>query len=116
MPDEIRLPALAALLLLWGLVCALWQRRPGPSTAPRLIWRDATASGWSDWHSLRRISVDARHADILTAVRALARTDATAVQFAIVAHPADAPDYTLRVVFMSLETPAAPDRDFAAAP
>jgi len=53
---------------------------------------------------------------VLTAVRTLARDDATAVQFGIIAHPADAPDYTLRVLYMSHETPASPDRGLAATP
>jgi hypothetical protein len=78
-----------------------------------LIWRDATVAGWSDWHSLHGVSVDTDHSDVLSAVRTLARADATAVQFGIVAHPVDAPDYTLSVLFMSFETAVAPNRDLA---
>jgi|KBSSwiStaDraftv2_1062776.scaffolds.fasta_scaffold50889_4 hypothetical protein len=116
MPEELRLPAIATVLLISGLLCALRQARTGKSTTPTLVWRDATAEGWSEWHSLRDVSMDADHSDVLTAVRTLARDDATAVQFGIVAHPADAPDYTLRVLYMSHETPASPDRGLAATP
>jgi hypothetical protein len=113
MPEEMRLPAIAAAILMWGLVCALRQTRARRSTGPRLIWRQAGPSGWSDWLALKDIPASADYSFVLGAVRARAAGDATAVQFASVAHPADAPDYTLRVLFMSNERPATPDRDVA---
>jgi hypothetical protein len=111
MPEEIRLPVIAAALLVWGLVCALSQRRADTSAEPRLVWRQATANGWSDWHDLEGISASAEYSAVLREVRERASDDATAVQFACVAHPAGAPGYTLRVLFMSGVRTAGPDRD-----
>ena len=48
MPDELYLPLIAAAVLLWYLVSALRQQRTGRSAGPRLIWREATAAGWSE--------------------------------------------------------------------
>ena len=101
MPDELTLPLIAAGMLLWYLVCALRQRRTERSNVPVLVWREARVGGWSDWHELTALAPSADYTSVLSAVRASATPDATAVQFASVVQPADAPDYTLRVLFMS---------------
>jgi len=101
MPEELTLPIIAAAILLWYLVCALRQRRTERSNEPTLVWREARVSGWSEWHELTAIGPTADYTSVLSAVRASASPDATAVQFASVVQPADAPDYTLRVLFMS---------------
>jgi hypothetical protein len=70
MPEELRLPVLAAAVLLWYLVRSLRQLRSEQRTSPTVVWRETAAM-------------------------------ATAVQFAVIAHPDDAPDYTIQVLFMS---------------
>jgi hypothetical protein len=101
MPEELTLPIIAAAILLWYLVCALRQGRTERSNEPTLVWREARVGGWSEWHELTAIGPPADYTSVLSAVRANASPAATAVQFASVVQPADAPDYTLRVLFMS---------------
>jgi hypothetical protein len=101
MSEELTLPIIAAVVLLWYLVCALRQGQTERSTEPTLVWREATVHGWSKWRALSAVAPSADYTTVLSAVRVNATPDATAVQFATVVHPADAPDYTLRVLFMS---------------
>jgi hypothetical protein len=101
MPEELTLPAIAAVLLLWYLVVSVRQWHTDRSARPTLLWREARFSGWSDWQELTTVAPSADYSTVLSAVRAEAAPDATAVQFATVVHPADAPAYTLRVLFMS---------------
>jgi hypothetical protein len=101
MPDELTLPVIAAAVLLWYLICALRQWRGERPAEPMLVWREATVGGWSEWHQLTAVAPSADYTGVLAAVRAKASPDATAVQFANVVRPADAPDFTLRVLFMS---------------
>jgi hypothetical protein len=75
MPEEPRLPALAAAVLVRYLMRSLPQLRSGKAASPKVVWREVTERGWSEWTRL--------------------------VQFAIVVHPVDAPEYTLRVTFVS---------------
>jgi hypothetical protein len=100
-PDEIHLPLLAAAVLIWYLVCALRQARAERADGPSVVWREATAHGWTEWSELPDVSASACYDDVLTAVREHAAPASSAVQFAVVAHPAGAPEYTLRVLFMS---------------
>lgn len=113
MREELTLPLIAVAVLFWCLVCALRQWRTERSAEPTLVWREATAGGWSQWHQLTGVAPSADYATVLAAVRAHAREGATAVQFATVVHPADAPDYTLRVLFMSAVREPGPDRVLA---
>jgi hypothetical protein len=101
MPEELRWPALAAAVLLWYLVCALRQLRSERATSPIVLWREATEHGWSAWIELDGVSATDGYDAILATVRDRAGAMATAVQFAIVAQPDDAPDYTLRATFVS---------------
>jgi hypothetical protein len=110
MPDELYLPLIAAAVLLWYLVSALRQQRIGRSTGPTLVWREATAAGWSEWRDLVGVAPSTDYAGVVAAVRAQAGPHATAVQFASIVHPVDAPDYTVRVLFVSAVWEAAPDR------
>jgi hypothetical protein len=71
------------------------------AAVPTLLWREAGYSGWSDWHELTTVAPSADYSTVLSAVRANAAPDATAVQFASVVRPSDAPAYTQRVLFMS---------------
>jgi hypothetical protein len=114
MSEELALPMFAAVALLWYLVSALRQWRIERSTEPTLVWREATVSGWSGWRDLTAVVPSADYAGVLAAVRSNASPDATAVQFATVAHPSDAPDYTLRVLFMSAVCEPADDCGFRA--
>jgi hypothetical protein len=113
MPEDLMLPMIAAAVLFWYLVCALRQWRTERPAEPRLLWREATVSGWSQWHELTDVAPSAEYAGVLETVRVNASADATAVQFASVVQPVDAPDFTLRVLFMSAVREAAGDRDFA---
>jgi hypothetical protein len=101
MPEELRWPAVAAAVLLWYLVCALRQLRSEKALLPIVVWRDATEHGWSEWIELNGVPATDGYDAMLAAVRDRADASATAVQFAIVVQPDDAPDYTLRVTFMS---------------
>src|SRR6476469_6105441 len=101
MPEELRWPLVAAAVLLWYLVCALWQLGSENSPLPIVVWREATEHGWSEWIELDGVSATGGYDVMLAAVRDRADATATAVQFAIVVQPDDAPDYTLRVTFMS---------------
>lgn len=101
MPDDIHLPLLAAAVLIWYLVCALRQLRSERGEEPRVVWREATLRGWSTWADLPTMPTSGGYDEMLAAVREHATATATAVQFAVVAHPAGAPDYTLRVLFLS---------------
>jgi hypothetical protein len=103
MSEDLTLPIIAAGVLLWYLVCALRQWRTERKTEPEptVVWREAGVGGWSDWYELTDVSPSADYDGALAAVRANASPDATAVQFATVVQPADAPAYTLRVLFMS---------------
>lgn len=101
MPDELCLPILAAAVLLWYLVCALRQVRDEHIDGLKVVWREAGAAGWTDWADLDAVPASAGYDAILCAVREHAESDSTGVHFAIVTHPADAPAFTLRVVFMS---------------
>jgi hypothetical protein len=113
MPDELYLPLIAATVLLWYLVCALRQRHDERSADPMFVWREATATGWSEWCDLTAVPTSTDYTGVLAAVRAHASRHATAVQFASVVHPADAPDYTLRVLFVSAVREPSPDRPLA---
>jgi hypothetical protein len=101
MLEELTLPVIAAAVLLWCLVCAVRQWRTAPSAEPTLIWREKGVGGWSEWRELKTLAPSAEYATVLTAVRTNASPAATAVQFASVVHPAGAPDYTLRVLYVS---------------
>jgi hypothetical protein len=81
--------------------------------SPIFVWREASESGWSDWMDLEDVSPSAEYASVLTVVRDRARDGATAVQFASVVQPTDAPAYTLRVLFMSAIREPAHDRALA---
>jgi len=101
MPEELHLPLLAAAVLIWYLVCAVRQLRSEQVTSPVVVWREATERGWSEWNEMDDVSAAVSHDAMLAAARDRATAAATTVQFAVVAHPDDAPDYTLRVLFMS---------------
>lgn len=101
MPEDIHLPLLAAAVLIWYLVCALRQAKSERADTSAVVWREAATHAWTDWTELQDVSPSASYDVMLAAVREHAATTSTAVQFAVVAHPADAPDYTLRVLFMS---------------
>jgi hypothetical protein len=108
--EDLGLPLIAAAVLLWYLVCALWQRHDEKPAEPMFVWREATATGWSEWRDLIAVPASTDYTGVLAAVRAHASRHATAVQFASVVHPADAPDYTLRVLFVSAVREPSPDR------
>lgn len=101
MPEDIHLPLLAAAVLVWYLVCALRQTRAEHSDVPAVVWREATEHGWTEWSGLPSVPSTVGYDAMLDAVRERAAATSSAVQFAVVAHPADDPEYTLRVLFMS---------------
>lgn len=104
MSEDLTLPILAAGVLLWYLVVALRQWRAERLTIepqPMLVWREARTDGWSDWNELTDVDPSTDYDGVLSAVRAAATPGATAVQFATIVHPAGAPAYTLRVLFLS---------------
>lgn len=101
MPEDIHLPLLAAAVLIWYLVCALRQARTERSDTPAVVWREATEHGWTEWTELPSVATTVGYDAMLVAVRERAEVTSSAVQFAVVAHPAGDPDYTLRVLFMS---------------
>lgn len=102
----------AVAALSWCLWLALCQRRSDRSYSPTLVWREASYAGWSEWVDLEDVSPSAEYSDVLAAVREKAHPGVTAVQFASVVRPRGAPDYTLRVLFMSGVREPAPDRTF----
>jgi len=103
MSEDLTLPIIAVGVLLWYLVCALrqWRTERSIEPEPTVVWREAGVGGWSDWYELTDVDPSADYDGVLSAVRADASPDATAVQFATVVQPADAPAYTLRVLFLS---------------
>jgi hypothetical protein len=101
MPEELRWPAVAVAVLLWYLACTGRQRRSERTRSPKVVWREATARGWSEWIRLDGVSATDGYDAMLAAARDRTAATATAVQFAIVVHPDDAPDYTLRATFVS---------------
>ena len=104
MSEDLTLPIIAAGVLLWYLVCAVRQwrtERRAIEPEPTVLWREARVGGWSDWYELTDVTPSADYDGVLSTVRANATPGATAVQFATVVQPADAPAYTLRVLFMS---------------
>ncbi|MCP9273435.1 hypothetical protein [Mycolicibacterium arenosum] len=101
MPEDIHLPLLAAAVLIWYLVCALRQARSERSDTPAVVWREATEHGWTEWSALPEVAASVGYDAMLTAVREHAAATSSAVQFAVVAHPAGDPEYTLRVLFTS---------------
>jgi hypothetical protein len=101
MLDDLYLPVIAIVVLCCCLVCALSQLRSDQSHGPTLLWRQASDDGWSDWTALTGVSSAADYAGVLEAVRDAAGDDAIAVQFAFVVQPPGAPEYTLRVLFIS---------------
>ena len=48
MLEDLYLPVLAAVVLLWYLVCAVRQLRSEKPSSPKVVWREATALGWSE--------------------------------------------------------------------
>jgi hypothetical protein len=108
MSEDLTLPIIAAGVLLWYLVCALRQwrtERRSIEPKPIVVFREAGAGGWSDWYEVTDVNPSADYDGVLSTVRANANPGATAVQFATVVQPADAPAYTLRVLFMSAVQP-----------
>jgi hypothetical protein len=104
MSEDLTLPIIAAGVLLWYLVCALRQwrtERRSIEPEPTVLWREARVGGWSDWYELTEVDASTDYDGVLSAVQATASPAATAVQFATVVQPSDAPAYTLRVLFMS---------------
>ena len=101
MSEELRLPVFAAAVLLWYLMRSLRQLRSEQRTSPTVVWRETAGRGWSDWSELVGVSPKTTHDSIFGTVCDLAHATATAVQFAVIAHPDDAPDYTVQVLFMS---------------
>ena len=101
MSSDLLLTAVIVVALLWALVCSLRQLHAERATTVEVMWREATPDGWSPWRQLAGASPADDYDTMLTAAQNAAHIDATAVQFASMMHPADAPDYTLRVLFMS---------------
>lgn len=101
MPEELRWPAVAVAVLLWYLACTMRQMHSERTHTPKVVWREATERGWSEWIRLDGVSATDGYDAMLAAAREHAGATATAVQFAIVVHPDDAPDYTLRATFVS---------------
>ena len=110
MLEDLGLPLIAAAVLLWYLVRALGQRWTDRSADPTLVWREATSTGWSEWRDLTAVPASTDYAGVLAAVRAQASRHATAIQYASVVHPRDAPEYTLRVLFVSAVRETSSDR------
>ena len=115
MPEELLWPAVAAAMLCWYLVCALRQLRSEKPTSPKVVWRQVTEHGWSEWIRLDGVSATDGYDAMLAGARARACPSATAVQFAIVVHPVDAPDYTLRATFVSAVREPVAGRDISRA-
>ena len=101
MSEELLWPAAAAVMLLWYLACVVRQMRSENPRSPKVVWREATPRGWSEWIKLDDVPASAGYDAMLAGARARADATATAVQFAIVVHPDDAPGYTLRATFVS---------------
>jgi hypothetical protein len=101
MPEELRWPAVAVAVLLWYLGCTVRQMRSEKTRSPTVVWREATGRGWSEWIRLDGVSATDGYDAMLAAARDRTGATATAVQFAIVVHPDDAPEYTLRATFVS---------------
>jgi hypothetical protein len=101
MPEELRWPAVAVAVLLWYLACTMRQMRSERTRSPKVVWREATERGWSEWIRLDGVSAADGYDAMLAGARDHADATATAVQFAIVVHPDDGPDYTLRATFVS---------------
>jgi hypothetical protein len=101
MSSDLVLTAVVVVALLWALVCSLRQLHVERGTTVEVMWREATADGWSPWRRLDGVSPADDYDTMLTATQNAAHTNATAVQFASMMHPAEAPDYTLQVLFMS---------------
>jgi hypothetical protein len=101
MSSELVSAAVVVVALLWALVCSLRQLHAERTTTVEVMWREATADGWSQWRRLAGVSPADDYDTMLTATQDAAHIDATAVQFASMMHPAEAPDYTRRVLFMS---------------
>jgi hypothetical protein len=99
--EHLGLSVIVAAALLWCLVYAVWQTHSEKASGPVVVWREASEHGWSQWIDLDEVAASAGYDAMLEEVRVRASADAAAVQFAVVAHPDDAPDYTLRVLFMS---------------
>jgi hypothetical protein len=96
------LTAIVIVALLWALVRSLRQLHvERTTTTVKVMWREATTHGWSGWRELGGVSPADDYDTMLTATQGAAHIEATAVQFATMVHPADAPDYTLQVLFMS---------------
>lgn len=101
MANELFLFAFAGAGLLWYLLLSLGQLHSERSSAPIVVWRAASDTGWSDWVELAGISASTEYSGLLATVRDQAQSDAIAVQFATVVQPSDAPDHTWTVLFMS---------------
>ena len=101
MSSDLVLTAVVVVALLWALACSLCQLHEERTFTVEVMWREATADGWSPWRRLDGVSPADDYDTMLTATQSAAHIDATAVQFASTMHPAEAPDYTLRVLFMS---------------
>lgn len=110
MPDELYLPLLAAAALAWYLICALRQLRTEPTHSPTVVWRESTNDEWTEWTELDGVAASSGYDAMLSEVRRRASSTASAVQFGIVVQPGDAPDYTLRVLFMSAVRERSSDR------
>ncbi len=102
MSELLGLSVIVAVALLWSLGYTVWQARTQKATGPVVVWRESTENGWSEWTRLDDVPAAAGYDQLLGEVRHRARADAAAVQFAVVENPCDAPDYTLRVLFMSV--------------
>ena len=111
MLEELCLPVFAAVVLLSYLVCAVRQLRSEKEASPTVVWRETAGPGWSEWSELIDVRSNATYDSIFATVSGLAHPAATAVQFAVIAHPDDAPDYTIQVLFMSDVREPVGDRD-----
>lgn len=101
MVEDVLLPMIVIVVLFFCMVCALHQLHSERTPWPTLVWREALECGWSDWFDLENVSSSADYSAVLTAAQEAAHSDAIAVQFASVVRPRGAPEYTLRVLFMS---------------
>lgn len=101
MSEHLGLSVIVAAALLWCLVYAVWQTHSERAYGPTVVWREATERGWSEWTDLDDVAASAGYDAVLHEVRVRASADASAVQFAVVTHPDDAPGHTLRVLFTS---------------
>jgi hypothetical protein len=116
MAEDLYLPVIAVAALAWCLWLALCQRQTDRSHTPVLVWREASDAGFSEWKDLDGVPSTAEYSDVLAAVRRAAHPGVSAVQFASVVRPPDAPDYTLRVLFMSGVREPGPERTSADSP